>query len=128
MIVLGISCYYHDSGVALVKDGQLIAAAEEERFNRKKHDSGFPELAIEYCLREAGVTIDDVDHIGFYEKPLVKFNRILETILAGWPFTLKPWLKAMPLWLGHRLHIGREIQKKLNTDQDAARFATHGRK
>ncbi|MCH8148879.1 MAG: carbamoyltransferase [Planctomycetes bacterium] len=118
MIVLGISCYYHDSGAALVKDGQLIAAAEEERFNRKKHDSGFPALAIEYCLREAGVTIDDVDHIGFYEKPLVKFNRILETILAGWPGTLKPWLKAMPLWLGHRLHIGREIQKHLNTDKD----------
>ncbi|MCH9035274.1 MAG: carbamoyltransferase [Planctomycetes bacterium] len=118
MIVLGISCYYHDSGAALVKDGQLIAAAEEERFSRKKHDSDFPELAIEYCLRQAGATIDDVDHIGFYEKPLVKFNRILETILAGWPGTLKPWLKALPLWLGERLHIGREIQKKLNTDQD----------
>ena len=118
MIVLGISCYYHDSGAALVKDGQLIAAAEEERFSRKKHDSGFPELAIQYCLREAGVAIDEVDHIGFYEKPLVKFNRILETILAGWPITLKPWLKALPLWLGERLHIGSEIQKKLNTDKD----------
>ena len=94
MIVLGISCYYHDSGAALVRDGQLIAAAEEERFNRKKHYSDFPELAVAYCLKEAGITVDDVDYVGFYEKPLVKFNRILETILAAWPLTYKPWLKA----------------------------------
>ncbi len=118
MNVLGISCYYHDSGVALVCDGQLVAAAEEERFNRKKHDNGFPELAIEYCLRQAGITIDQVDHIGFYEKPLVKFNRILETVLAEWPWTLKPWLKALPLWLTQRLHIGSEIQRKLGVDKD----------
>lgn len=118
MIILGISCYYHDAGAALVVDGQLIAAAEEERFSRRKHDSDFPALAIQFCLREAGITIDQVDHIGFYEKPLVKFNRILETVLAGWPVTLKPWLKAIPLWLGHRLRIGREIQDKLNTDKD----------
>ncbi len=118
MIVLGISCYYHDAGVALVRDGQLVAAAEEERFNRKKHFSGFPERSIEYCLDEAGVTIEQVDHICFYEKPLVKFNRILETILAYWPRTYRPWLKAMPLWLGHRLRIGSEIQDKLGTDKD----------
>ena len=118
MIVLGISCYYHDSGAAILRDGQLIAAVEEERFNRKKHYSDFPTLAIEYCLKEAGVTIEEVDHIGFYEKPLVKFNRILETILASWPLTLKPWLKAMPLWLTQRLHIGSEIQKNLGTDKD----------
>ncbi len=118
MYVLGISCYYHDSGAALVRDGQLIAAAEEERFNRKKHFNGFPERAIAYCLKEAGITIDQVDHIGFYEKPLVKFNRILETILACWPMTYKPWLKAMPLWLTHRLRIGSEIQEKLGVDQD----------
>jgi len=116
--VLGISCYYHDAGAALVRDGQLIAAAEEERFNRRKHYNGFPEQAIAYCLHEAGITIDDVDHIGFYEKPLVKFNRILETILADWPRTYYPWLKAIPLWLGHRLRIGREIQDKLQTDKD----------
>ncbi|MGB2986347.1 MAG: carbamoyltransferase [Phycisphaerae bacterium] len=118
MNVLGISCYYHDAGAALVQDGQLIAAAEEERFNRQKHYSGFPEQAIAYCLREAGITVDEVDFIGFYEKPLVKFNRILETILAYWPVTYRPWLKAMPLWLGHRLRIGREIQEKLNTEKD----------
>jgi carbamoyltransferase len=118
MNVLGISCYYHDSGAALVRDGQLIAAAEEERFTRKKHDFSFPQKAIAYCLREAGIGIDQVDHIGFYEKPLVKFNRILETILADWPRTLKPWLTAMPLWLAHRLRIGKEIQDKLGTDKD----------
>ena len=118
MIILGISCYYHDAGVALVRDGQLIAAAEEERFTRKKHDHEFPHNAVEYCLREAGVTIDQVDHIAFYEKPLVKFNRILETILAYWPRTYRPWMTAMPLWLGHRLRIGDEIQEKLKTDQE----------
>jgi carbamoyltransferase len=116
--VLGISCYYHDSGAAIVRDGQLVAAAEEERFNRQKHYNDFPERAIAYCLREAGVTIDHVDHIAFYEKPLVKFNRILETILACWPMTYRPWLKAIPLWLGHRLRIGHEIQEKLGTDKD----------
>jgi len=116
--VLGISCYYHDAGAALVRDGELVAAAEEERFNRQKHYSGFPERAIEYCLREGGITIDEVDHIGFYEKPLVKFNRILETILACWPRTYRPWLKAMPLWLTQRLRIGHQIQEKLETDQD----------
>ena len=118
MNILGISCYYHDSGVALVRDGMLVAAAEEERFNRRKHYSGFPEQAVSYCLREAGLTIEDVDHIGFYEKPLVKFNRILETILGYWPLSYRPWLKSMPLWLGQRLHIGSEIQKKLHTDKD----------
>ena len=118
MIVLGISCYYHDSGAALVRDGQLIAAAEEERFNRRKHFSDFPSQAVQYCLDQAGVTIDAVDHIGFYEKPLVKFNRILEAILAYWPRSYRAWLKAMPLWLGHRLHIGGDIQKHLGTDKD----------
>jgi carbamoyltransferase len=116
--VLGISCYYHDSGAALVRDGELIAAAEEERFNRQKHFNDFPEQAIAYCLKEAGITIDQVDHIGFYEKPLVKFNRILESVLACWPASYLAWLKAMPLWLGHRLRIGPEIQRKLGTDQN----------
>ncbi len=118
MIVLGISCYFHDSGAALVRDGQLIAAAEEERFTRKKHDHDFPQRAVEYCLQAAGITIDQVDHIGFYEKPFVKFDRILETILASWPATYRQWLAAIPLWLGHRLRIGSEIQKKLGTDKE----------
>ncbi len=125
MIVLGISCYYHDSGVALVRDGELVAAAEEERFNRKKHDNGFPSLAVDYCLKTAGITIDQVDHIGFYEKPFVKFNRILETILARWPLTLRPWLKALPLWMTQRLRIGSDIQNKLGTDKDILYCSHH---
>ena len=118
MYVLGISCFYHDAGAALVRDGELIAAAEEERFNRRKHYSDFPELTIAYCLKEAGITIDDVDYIGFYEKPLVKFNRILETILATWPLSYRSWLKSMPIWLTTKLHIVRTIQKTLKTDKD----------
>lgn len=118
MIVLGISCYYHDSGAALVRDGMLVAAAEEERFNRIKHFNEFPAESVAYCLREAGVSIGEVDHIVFYEKPMVKFNRILETILAYFPRTYKPWLKAIPLWMGHRLRIASDIQDRLNTDKD----------
>lgn len=118
MIVLGISCFYHDAGAALVRDGEMVAAAEEERFNRQKHYSDFPERAIQYCLDEAGVTIDQVDYIGFYEKPLVKFNRILETILAAWPKTYTSWLRSMPIWLGSKLHIANLIRKRLGTDQD----------
>jgi len=118
VIVLGISCYYHDAGAALVRDGELVAAAEEERFNRKKHYSDFPEQAIQYCLKEADVTIDDVDYIGFYEKPLVKFDRILETILTGWPRTYSFWVKSMPLWMLTKLRIGRTIQEVLGTDKD----------
>ena len=118
MYVLGISCFYHDSGAALVKDGDLVAAAEEERFNRKKHYSDFPKLAVQYCLEEAGITIDQVDHIGFYEKPLVKFNRILETILAAWPKTYVSWVKSMPVWLGGKMNLAKIIRKELGTDKD----------
>ena len=118
MYVLGISCYYHDAGAALVKDGQLIAAAEEERFNRKKHYSDFPKQAIEYCLAEAGITIDEVDYIGFYEKPLVKFSRILETTLSCWPKTYWTWVRSMPVWLMSKLRIGRTIQQELHTEKD----------
>ena len=116
--ILGVSTFYHDAGAALVKDGKLVAAAEEERFNRQKHYSDFPKLAIEYCLKEAGITIDDVDYIGFYEKPLVKFNRILETTLARWPLTYWNWVKSMPVWLVTKLRIGRTIQKELDTEKD----------
>ncbi len=118
MYVLGLSCYYHDSGAALVKDGQLVAAAEEERFNRKKHYSEFPKLAVEYCLKEAGITLDQVDHIGFYEKPFTKFNRILETILTCWPFTYKQWIKSMPVWLTKKLNLAKAIQEELDTEKD----------
>lgn len=124
MNILGISCYYHDSGAALVRDGALIAAAEEERFNRVKHFNEFPQQAVAYCLREGGIGIEDVDHVVFYEKPLVKFNRILETILAGWPLTWRQWLTAAPLWLVHRLRMGHDIQRRLATDKDVL-YAQH---
>lgn len=118
VIVLGISCYFHDSAAALVRDGDLVAAAEEERFNRQKHFNGFPSRAVAYCLKEAGITIAQVDHIVFYEKPLVKFDRILETVLGCWPRTLLPWLKAVPLWFGHRLRLAADFQEKLNTTSE----------
>jgi len=102
----------------LVRDGELIAAAEEERFNRKKHYSDFPAQAIQYCLAEAGITINDVDYIGFYEKPLVKFNRILETILADWPRTYMSWIRSMPIWMLTKLRVHNIILKKLDTDKE----------
>ncbi len=118
MYVLGISCFYHDAGVALVRDGQLVAAAEEERFNRKKHFSDFPKLALEYCLKEAGITIEQVDHVGFYEKPFVKFNRILETILTCWPRSYANWINSMPVWLSQKLNMTRTLQKELGVRKD----------
>ncbi len=85
MYILGISCFYHDAAAALLKDGVLVAAAEEERFSRNKHDSGYPTHAVAYCLEEAGITADDLDYVVFYEKPLPKFERLLTTALATWP-------------------------------------------
>jgi carbamoyltransferase len=83
--ILGLSAYYHDSAAALLIDGEPIAAAQEERFTRKKHDAAFPRQAIEYCLAEAGITLDEVDHIAFYDKPFLKFERLLETYVANAP-------------------------------------------
>src|SRR5438034_9285637 len=100
--ILGISAYYHDSAACLVEDGRIVAAAQEERFTRKKHDATFPSRAVEYCLREAGVEAPALDLVGFYEKPLVKFERLLETYAACAPNGLRSYLMAMPLWLGER--------------------------
>ena len=83
--ILGISAYYHDSAACLVEDGRVVAAAQEERFTRKKHDASFPSNAVAYCLREGGIAMEQVDLVGFYEKPLVKFERLLETYTAGAP-------------------------------------------
>ena len=118
MIVLGISCFYHDAAAALVRDGELVAAAEEERFNRQKHCGDFPEYAIQYCLSEANITIEDVDYISFYEKPLVKFDRILETILADWPRTYMSWIKSMPIWMLTKLRVHNMILNKLGVDKE----------
>ncbi|MBM4269877.1 MAG: hypothetical protein FJ144_25295 [Deltaproteobacteria bacterium] len=112
--ILGLSAFYHDSAAALVIDGEIVAAAQEERFSRKKHDAGFPALAIDYCLREAGITPSDLDYVGFYDKPLQKFDRLLETYLAFVPAGFASFLQAMPVWLRQKLHLPREMNRGLN--------------
>ncbi len=111
--VLGISAYYHDSAAALVVDGRIVAAAQEERFTRKKHDPGFPKNAIEYCLREAGLEPQQLDFVGFYDKPLLKFDRLIETYLAYAPSGYRSFVKAMPLWLNQKLYLPREMRRAL---------------
>ena len=105
MQILGISAYYHDSAAALVEDGRIVAAAQEERFSRKKHDSRFPAHAVRYCLDEARVPLTDVDYVVFYDKPLVKFERLLETYLAYAPDGFRSFLAAMPVWLKEKLFL-----------------------
>jgi carbamoyltransferase len=111
--ILGLSAFYHDAAAALVVDGEIVAAAQEERFTRRKHDARFPQQAIEYCLAEAGLGFADVDYVGFYEKPLRKFERLLETYLACAPRGFRSFLQAMPVWLRQKLHLPREIRKGL---------------
>lgn len=111
--VLGLSAFYHDSAAALVIDGQVLAAAQEERFTRKKHDPAFPANAIEYCLQEAGITAGEIDYVGFYEKPFMKFERLLETYLSYAPSGFRSFSKAMPLWLRQKLYLPREIRRGL---------------
>ena len=103
MIVLGISAFYHDSAAALVRDGEIVAAAQEERFTRKKHDAGFPANALRYCVQEAGIAFSDIDFVTFYEKPFLKFERLLETYLAFAPRGFKSFRMAIPLWLKEKL-------------------------
>ena len=112
--ILGISAFYHDSAAALLVDGEVVAAAQEERFTRKKHDYGFPSHAIEYCLEHAGLSAADLDYVGFYDKPLLKFERLLETYLSYAPSGFRSFLKAMPLWLKQKLFLPREIRKGLH--------------
>jgi carbamoyltransferase len=112
--ILGISAYYHDSAAALVVDGSIVAAAQEERFSRKKHDHEFPVHAVEYCLREANLRPGELDYVGFYDKPLLKFDRLLETYLAYAPRGFRSFMMAMPLWLRQKLHLPREITKSLH--------------
>jgi len=114
--ILGISCYYHDSAAALVRDGEIVAAAQEERFTRKKHDFSFPSQAIAYCLKEAGISAKDLECVVFYDKPLIKFERILETYLAYAPLGVKSFLMSMPLWLKEKLWIPNLIRRDLDYD------------
>ena len=111
--ILGISAFYHDSAAALVVDGKPVAAAQEERFTRKKHDYRFPELAIEYCLKEAGLRPADIDWVGFYDKPLLKFERLLETYLGYAPAGFRSFLLAMPLWVREKLFLPRVMSAGL---------------
>jgi len=113
MNILGISAFYHDSAAALVRDGVIIAAAQEERFTRKKHDNRFPTNAVDYCLGAGGIAAEQLDYVVFYEKPLIKFERLLETYIAYAPRGFRQFLMAMPLWLRQKLHLPREMDKAL---------------
>jgi len=117
MYILGISAFYHDSAAAILKDGEIIAAAQEERFSRKKHDAGFPSKAVEYCLKEAGVTIDELEAVVFYDKPLLKFERLLETYYAFAPKGFTSFLMAMPVWLNEKLFLKKKIRDELKNIQ-----------
>ncbi|MEX0828745.1 MAG: carbamoyltransferase [Nitrospirales bacterium] len=109
--ILGISAYYHDSAACLVQDGQIVAAAQEERFTRKKHDAGFPSHAVEYCLGQGGLAIGQVDYVVFYDKPLIKFERLLETYLSYAPQGLRSFLTAMPVWIKEKLFLRNVLDK-----------------
>ena len=113
MYILGISAFYHDSAASLIKDGDIIAAAQEERFTRKKHDAGFPHHAIAYCIEEAKIAASDVNHVVFYEKPFIKFERLLETYLAFAPRGFRSFASAMPLWIKEKLFQKTFLVKKL---------------
>ncbi len=111
--ILGISAFYHDSAAALLVDGNIVAAAQEERFTRKKHDHEFPRKAVEYCLLQANLRPEDLDVVSFYDKPLLKFDRLLETYLAYAPSGFRSFVRAMPLWMGEKLFVPREIDRAL---------------
>jgi len=111
--ILGISAYYHDSAAALIVDGRIVAAAQQERFSRQKHDHRFPSDAVAYCLREGGIDAGELDYVGFYDKPLLKFERLLETYLAYAPSGFVSFARSMPLWLREKLHLPRRIRKEL---------------
>ena len=111
--ILGISAYYHDSAAALLKDGELVAAAQQERFSRKKHDAAFPADAIRYCLETENLRLDELDRIVFYDKPLIKFERLLETYMSYAPNGFRSFVAAMPVWLKEKLYLKSVLKKEL---------------
>ena len=111
-VILGISAYYHDSAAALIRDGEIVAAAQEERFTRKKHDSHFPTNAIKYCIEEANIPFSEVSYVVFYDKPLVKFERLLETYLSYAPKGLISFFAAMPVWIKEKLFLKTILKKE----------------
>lgn len=114
--ILGISSHYHDSAAAILVDGKLIAAAQEERFSRIKHDSGIPQKSIDYCLREAGLQASQIDYVAYYEKPIAKFERLLETYLAFAPHGYKFFRESVPSWTQRKLFLQRAIRSALSRD------------
>lgn len=124
MYILGISAFYHDSAAALLKDGELVAAASEERFTRKKHDPGFPSNAIRFCLNYAGITAKDLAYVGFYDKPFVKFERLISTYVEFFPRGLASFVKAIPVWLSEKLWIKSRIQEELGYEGEVL-FGEH---
>src|SRR5262245_24097792 len=112
--ILGVSAFYHDSAACLVRDGEIIAAAQEERFTRKKHDSSFPKNAVDFCLAHGGIQVTDLDLVAFYEKPFLKFDRILHTYLSYAPLGIRSFLMAIPLWIRERIWMKDLIRKELN--------------
>ena len=114
MYILGISAFYHDSAAALIYNGEIIAAAQEERFTRKKNDSRFPKNAIKYCFETANITPKQIDHIAFYDKPFIKFERLLETYIALAPRGFKSFRTAIPIWLKEKLFLKDLLIKELN--------------
>jgi carbamoyltransferase len=124
MDILGISCFYHDSAACLVRDGLILAAAQEERFTRKKHDPRFPENAIEYCLREGDIRAEELDYVVFYDKPLLTFERLLMTYLTIAPKGIRSWIKAMPSWLGQKLYIPKIVRDRTGYQKDVL-FTEH---
>ena len=113
MYILGISAFYHDSAACLIKDGEIISAAQEERFTRNKHDSNFPHHAIKFCIKYAKINYEDIDKVVFYEKPLLKFERLLETYLAFAPKGFASFAKAMPIWIKDKLFQKSALAKEL---------------
>ena len=111
MNIPDFSAFYHDSAACLVRDGKIIAATQEERFSRIKHDNRFPEQAISYCLNEGGITVDELDYVVFYDKPFLKFERILETYLAYAPLGIRSFLMAIPFWIRKKLWIPAKLWK-----------------
>ena len=124
MYILGISSFYHDSAAAILKDGKILAAAQEERFTRKKHDPRFPKNAVQYCLHEAKITTGSLDYAVFYDKPFLTFERLLMSYLTVAPKGLRSWLEAMPLWLGKKLHVPKVIEKEIGYEGDVL-FTEH---
>ena len=125
MNILGISCYYHDAAAVLLRDGQLVAAAQEERFTRVKHDFNYPEEAIRFCLDTGSIHANDLDYVAFYEKPLCKFDRILRTVLQTYPQSYKLFREAMMIWVVDKLWVGSRISSHLGIPRDRVLFCQH---